>query len=101
MRVFRISMLFGLALASQAAAQMPATGGAASITPTDVQKRIQFLASDELKGRDTPSPGLEKAAEYIAREFASFGLKPAGDAVKGPVHDLARKLWHTSPGSPG
>ncbi len=80
MRVFRISMLFGLALASQAAAQMPATGGAASITPTDVQKRIQFLASDELKGRDTPSPGLEKAAEYIAREFASFGLKPAGDA---------------------
>jgi hypothetical protein len=80
MRALRISMLFMLVVASQAAAQMAATSGAASITPQDVQKRIQFLASDELKGRDTPSPGLEQAAQYIAREFAAYGLKPGGDA---------------------
>jgi error-prone DNA polymerase len=28
-------------------------------------------------------------------------VKPAGDAVKGPMTEVARKLWHRSPGSPG
>ncbi|HEX2168549.1 MAG TPA: M20/M25/M40 family metallo-hydrolase, partial [Longimicrobiales bacterium] len=40
---------------------------------------IAFLASDELLGRDTPSPGLEAAAEYAADQFREFGLEPAGD----------------------
>jgi len=52
---------------------------AATITPADVHRRLAFLASDELRGRDTPSPGLERAAEYIAGEFRTFGLRPAGD----------------------
>ena len=52
---------------------------AASIRPVDFYSRIGFLASDALGGRDTPSPGLEAAAAYIASEFHSFGLKPAGD----------------------
>jgi hypothetical protein len=56
-----------------------AVAAASTITPDDMHRRIAFLASDEMKGRDTPSPGLEMAAEYIAREFASFGLSPAGD----------------------
>ena len=30
-------------------------------------------------GRDTPSPGLERAAEYVVREFERLGLQPAGD----------------------
>ncbi|MGH7465509.1 MAG: hypothetical protein ACREK1_10065, partial [Longimicrobiales bacterium] len=50
-----------------------------SITAADVQRRIAFLASDALRGRDTPSPGLEAAAEYAAAELRSFGLQPAGD----------------------
>lgn len=50
-----------------------------TITAADVRRRIAFLASDELQGRDTPSPGLEAAAEYAAAEFRSFGLQPAGD----------------------
>ena len=80
MRGIRISMLLVLVCASRVAAQSPAGTAAATITADDVKQRIAFLASDELKGRDTPSPGLELAAEYIAREFASYGLKPAGDA---------------------
>ena len=35
---------------------------------------LSFLASDLLEGRDTPSRGLEIAAEYIA------ALEPAGDS---------------------
>jgi hypothetical protein len=53
---------------------------AETITPTDMYARIAFLASDALRGRDTPSHGLEVAAEYIAGEFARIGLEPHGDS---------------------
>ncbi len=39
---------------------------------------IEYLASDELKGRDTGSEGHLKAARYVAGEFERSGLKPAG-----------------------
>lgn len=55
-------------------------GGVASITATDIRARVGFLASDALRGRDTPSPGLEVAAAYIASEFRRAGLEPAGDS---------------------
>ncbi len=58
----------------------PVAEAARTITPEDVHRHIAYLASDELAGRNTPSPGLEKAAEYIAGEFAALGLRPAGDA---------------------
>jgi len=39
---------------------------------------IQYLASDEMKGRNTGSPEHLKAARYVAGEFERSGLKPAG-----------------------
>ncbi|HUG42098.1 MAG TPA: M20/M25/M40 family metallo-hydrolase [Longimicrobiales bacterium] len=50
-----------------------------TITPADMIHRIGVLADDSLLGRDTPSPGLESAARYVAAELASFGLEPAGE----------------------
>ena len=79
MRLARIAMLLVLVCAARGSAQSAAGTAAATITPDDVKQRIAFLASDQLKGRDTPSPGLELAADYIAREFAAYGLKPGGD----------------------
>ncbi|MGH7570288.1 MAG: M28 family metallopeptidase [Gemmatimonadota bacterium] len=52
---------------------------AATITAGDMLDRIAFLASDEMGGRDTPSPGLEMTAEYLADEFRALGLEPGGD----------------------
>ncbi len=40
---------------------------------------LSFIASDALEGRDTPSRGLDIAAEYIAAQFRRAGLEPAGD----------------------
>jgi hypothetical protein len=40
---------------------------------------LTYLASDELAGRATPSPGQETAARYIAAAFQHAGLEPAGD----------------------
>lgn len=50
-----------------------------SITPEDIRRRIGILADDSTRGRDTPSPELEKVASWIASEFRRFGLKPGGN----------------------
>ena len=49
---------------------------AADIDPAAYQTHVRYLASDALKGRATGSPELEKAAQYIQQQFASFGVKP-------------------------
>jgi hypothetical protein len=49
------------------------------ISAQSLRGHISFLASDLLEGRDTPSRGLDIAADYIASEFRRAGLKPAGE----------------------
>lgn len=44
-----------------------------------IAKHVRFLASDELTGRGVDTPGIKLARDYIAREFASYGLRPGGD----------------------
>ncbi len=65
--------------AVQQSAVAPAPDPATTITATDIRNRIAFLASDALRGRDTPSPGLDTAAAWIAREFERLGLEPGGE----------------------
>lgn len=45
-------------------------------TMTSVEKTIGFLASDELQGRDTGSPGIEMAAQFIEARFENAGVRP-------------------------
>ncbi|MCX6575076.1 MAG: M20/M25/M40 family metallo-hydrolase, partial [Candidatus Aminicenantes bacterium] len=40
---------------------------------------IEYLASDQLEGRQTLTPGYQKAAEWVAARFKEWGLKPCGD----------------------
>ena len=49
------------------------------LTANGLNADVAFLASDALEGRDTPSKGLDIAAEYIAAQFRRAGLEPAGD----------------------
>lgn len=44
-----------------------------------VAAHLKFLAHDLLEGRAPASRGGDLAAEYIAAQFAAFGLEPAGD----------------------
>jgi Zn-dependent M28 family amino/carboxypeptidase len=52
-------------------------------TPTieadKIRDSVQYLSSDELEGRGTGQKGGDLAADYLAAQFKSFGLKPAGD----------------------
>jgi Zn-dependent M28 family amino/carboxypeptidase len=40
---------------------------------------VRYLSHDLLEGRGTGQRGGDIAAEYIATQFAEYGLKPAGD----------------------
>ena len=53
--------------------------GIESITAQEMYDHVAFLASDEMQGRDTPSPELNKAAEYIAADFNQNGLLPISE----------------------
>ena len=50
-----------------------------AITAAEIQKHVKYLASDQLEGRRTGTKGGDAAAQYIADEFRSYGLKPVGD----------------------
>jgi hypothetical protein len=50
------------------------------VEPKVYLEHVKFLASEDLDGRGDGSPGLETAAEYIAKQFRAAGLEPAGDA---------------------
>lgn len=43
-----------------------------------IDRGVEFLASDALRGRATPSPGLERAAAWVAAALQRAGLEPVG-----------------------
>ena len=55
-----------------------ARSGVESISRTDLEAHLRFLASDITEGRATGEPGLDIAAEYIASQFRRIGLTPLG-----------------------
>ena len=46
----------------------------ASIDSATVKKHLYILASDEMEGRKSGTPGIEKAAQYIEKELQRIGL---------------------------
>jgi len=50
------------------------------INATEVERIERQLSSDEMQGRKTFSPGIDKAADFISDEFAKNKLKFLGDA---------------------
>jgi hypothetical protein len=52
-----------------------------TIRASSLRDDLKFIASDELQGRDSPSTGLDRAADYIADQFRRAGLEPGvGDS---------------------
>ena len=53
-----------------------------------LKKHIYYLASDELAGRKPGTPGIEKAAAYIANQFKNIGVKPFAGSYLQPFKIL-------------
>jgi aminopeptidase YwaD len=49
-----------------------------SVSVSNLQAHVKYLASPELEGRFAIAPGAHKAADYIARVFEQSGLEPKG-----------------------
>jgi Zn-dependent M28 family amino/carboxypeptidase len=49
---------------------------AAELSPTEYIGYVKYLSSEEMRGRETGSPELEKAAGFIREKFQSMNLKP-------------------------
>jgi len=75
-------VLFAVSIfpAASAVAESDLHSQDASLFSLDEYKgNLEHLASDELEGRGTGQPGIDRAAEYIADAFEKYGVKPAGD----------------------
>ena len=85
MKKLSFLLLISMAVLSAYAQKKSKNDPANSITAADLKKHLYIVASAEMEGRDTPSPGLEKAANYIEEHFKSLGLKPGnGDSYRLP-----------------
>jgi Tol biopolymer transport system component len=53
---------------------------ASALSEDDLRRHVEALASDEMEGRLTGTPGGKRAAEYVAASYKAAGLQPLGDA---------------------
>jgi hypothetical protein len=51
-----------------------------SFAPAALREWLTVISADDMEGRATFSPGLDKAAAYISNRLKQAGVKPAGDA---------------------
>jgi Zn-dependent M28 family amino/carboxypeptidase len=68
--------------ASHNSAPAAATAQQAAMNSIDAEKiraTVKYLSDDALEGRGTGQKGGDKAADWIAAQFKSYGLLPAGD----------------------
>jgi hypothetical protein len=66
-----------------------------NISADSLRANLSFLASDDLKGRFTPSPELDIAASFIAARFRGAGLEPLGDQDYFQVAHMVRRRAST------
>jgi Zn-dependent M28 family amino/carboxypeptidase len=72
-------MMVFLAGSMQAQRPQVTRRAAEAIDPQRIREHVRFLSHDLLEGRGTGQRGGDIAAEYIATQFALYGLKPAGE----------------------
>ncbi|WP_444891675.1 M28 family metallopeptidase [Microbulbifer sp. DLAB2-AA] len=72
-------LLSGLLSLLLVACMPVSTSTAPSANIDNISRDVNYLASAELAGRDTGSEGYLKAAQYVAAQFHSMGLAPAGE----------------------
>lgn len=77
MRPFLIPL--AIVLSASAVNAQSKFGNEKAITPDRLKSHLEFIASDEMEGRDTPSRGLDIATLYVATQLKLWGAQPAGD----------------------
>lgn len=76
MKQISFSVFLLLGCISLSCAQKAKTDKGYKVDEKSVEKTIKFLASDELKGRDSGSEGAEMAAKYLEDVLKKNNIKP-------------------------
>jgi len=76
-----LSIVFVCILAASAQNALPPAAQKAmnAIDAEKIRATVKYLADDALQGRGTGQKGGDMAADWIAAQFKSYGLAPAGD----------------------
>lgn len=72
----KLALLLTLACVFTLTAQTEKDKIIETVSKSDIEGHIYFLADDALKGRATGSPELKIAASYLANSFRRYGVKP-------------------------
>jgi Zn-dependent M28 family amino/carboxypeptidase len=92
MKLHRLTLLI-------AALLVATTAVAQELEPSaeKLQKHVSYLASDELDGRRTGTPGANEAARYVAREFERLGIRPAPATDSRKINVMSARYLQTFP----
>jgi hypothetical protein len=71
-----VALLAACGTAAPVAAPAPTT---AALPAEEARVHVFALAHDSMRGRDTGSPEIRQAAEYLAARAAGYGALPAGE----------------------
>jgi hypothetical protein len=71
-----LTLFMGFLIASSAAAQGKTD---LRVDGERIKGYIAHLSTDEMMGRQSMTPGYQKAAEWVAAQYEAWGLEPAGD----------------------
>lgn len=74
-QVTRFLQILTVALICAVSGARAQQGALNSISADDLRMHLKFVASDETEGRDTPSPGVNMVARYLAVTAERYGLK--------------------------
>lgn len=67
------------------------------VTFTDAERvktLMNYLASDDLKGRDSGSEGIEMAAKYIENHFKSYGITPYFESYRDTLSNYKKTSYN-------
>ncbi len=73
-------------------AEIPKTAEFTSVQK--VEAIMNYLASDELKGRDTGSEGIELAAQYIEKRFEEYGIPPYYETYRDTLSNFRKPAYN-------
>lgn len=73
-----VASTIGAAVAAAQEALAPPATKADGVDVERLRRAVQFLASDELEGRELGTAGSRAAAAWVAAELAALGLEPLG-----------------------
>jgi len=96
MMVAALGVTLVVSVLAQAPPRLTLKAAAESITAADLLRDITYLASDELAGRATPSPGQDLAAAYVEKALGEIGVKPFGDAGSYRQHYVVTRATLTT-----